>query len=196
MVLGFNSWEDEEDWGISKEEPQRSPIGITVGRFCPLHLGHQRIIKQMINDVGPKNSLIMIGSSNSPISWRVLFDYVDRRRWIKRIFPDIRVIGMPDAPNNDSMWFTMLDDYISSIFSNIKNREVIFYGGCSEDVDYFYSHNRKVKIVDRQEVKISGTNVREMLLQNISIENFVDKRILKEVKEIFDKQLKKLDELR
>ena len=71
--------------------------GIFVGRVCPLHLGHQKIIQKMIDDCGVDNCLMLIGSSNAPLSWRVLFPYMRRRNWVKRIFKQLKVIGIPDC---------------------------------------------------------------------------------------------------
>ena len=171
--------------------------GIFVGRVCPLHLGHQKIIQKMIDDCGVDNCLMFIGSSNASLSWRVLFPYMRRRNWVKRIFKQLKVIGIPDCVNNDTEWFMMLDDYITSVFPEARKEDIIFYGGKQEDVIFFYSHeNRNVEIVNRYELPISATQVREMLLLNLDISTVVDPRIAKEVKEVFHKQLKKLDQLR
>ena len=171
--------------------------GIFVGRCAPLHLGHQKIIQKMIDDCGVNNCLMLIGSSNTPLSWRVLFPYMRRRNWVERIFKQLKVIGIPDCVNNDTEWFMMLDDYITSVFPEARKEDIIFYGGKQEDVIFFYSHeNRSVEIVNRYELPISASQVREMLLLNLDISTVVDPRIAKEVKEVFHKQLKKLDQLR
>ena len=59
---------------------------IFLGRMCPLHKGHERIINKMIEDVGEANSLIIVGSANV-ISERVPFSYEKRKQWINKIFP-------------------------------------------------------------------------------------------------------------
>ena len=171
-------------------------IGVFVGRLSPLHIGHEKIIDKMIEYCGLENCIVFIGSSASPLSWRVLFSYNDRERWLRRLYgKDIRIVGMPDVLLSDTQWLEMLDDYINAIFP--EEKDVVFYGGCSEDVRFFYEHGRrKVNIVNREELPVSATQVREMLLQGMDISGVVNPKIAKEVKEVFHKQLKKLDELR
>ena len=168
-------------------------IGIFVGRMCPMHIGHQAIISQMIEDCGVENCIIFVGSSNAKISWRVPFSYRDRSRWAKRLFKGIRIVGMPDLEGNDQAWLEMLDDYINAIF---PGKSPIFYGGSTEDIVFFYENgSRKVKIVDRKDIPITATNVRILMLQGLSISDVVDKRIEKEVREVFTSNMKKLEKL-
>ena len=171
-------------------------IGVMVGRFSPLHLGHQRTIDKMVADKGIENCLVLIGSSVSPLSWRVLFPYEDRARWLRRIYgKNLKIVGMPDVLSSDVHWLSMLDDYINAVFPGEK--EVTFYGGSQEDIEFFYTHGkRKVYICDRTEYPISATKVRQMLLNGDPITDVVDPSIGKEVIEVFHKRLKQLDELR
>ena len=170
-------------------------IGIYAGRFCPIHIGHMRIINSLINLYGPDNSLVFIGSCNAPISWRVLFTYADRRRWIKRLYPNLKVMGIPDVPGNDSVWLQLIDDAIDCAFPyDSQNR--IFFGGSQEDIEFFYESGRQIRIIDRDAVPVSATNVRQLLLMEEDITKFVDPRIANEVQDVFRKRLKMLDELR
>ena len=171
---------------------------IVVMRCSPPHKGHQKVIQKMIDDCGVENCLLLIGSSNAPLSWRVLFPYYKRRAWIKRLFKDLKVIGIPDTIDaNDSEWFDMLDDYISAVFPDADNSNITFYGGSRDDVSWFYTHGKRhVEIVNRETYPISATKVRQMLLNGMSIDEVVDKRIVKEVVEAFNSNLEKLDKLR
>ena len=137
-------------------------IGIYIGRFCPFHKGHQAVINHMIKRFSVDDLLVFIGSSNSPIEWRVLFTYEDRRRWIKRLYPEIKLMGLPDYPDNDTVWFHMLDDYINCTFGTEVNP--VFFGGAEEDVSFYYQYGRNVEIIDRNNFQCSGTNIRLLLL--------------------------------
>ncbi|QQS23155.1 hypothetical protein IPM19_01140 [bacterium] len=55
-----------------------------VGRMCPMHLGHRRLIRSMIDEFGYRNSLLLIGSCNEPQSYRNIFDYIQRRSFVKK----------------------------------------------------------------------------------------------------------------
>ena len=64
-------------------------IGIYVGRFCPIHKGHEAVVNKMIEECGVENSLIIIGSVARKPTFRVLFPYSQRKKWIKEIFPNV-----------------------------------------------------------------------------------------------------------
>lgn len=165
-------------------------VGIFLGRFCPLHLGHMKIIQKMIDNHGLDNCMVLIGSCNS-FSISVPFSYSDRRRWILRLFKGLKVIGIPDV-SSDNEWLTLLDDYIRVGFG--KEVEPVFYGGSIKDVEFYYTHgNKKVEIVDRHELELSATNVRRLMLLGEKIDSVVDPRIAKEVVEIFNGSVKKLE---
>jgi nicotinamide mononucleotide adenylyltransferase len=168
--------------------------GVYIGRFCPLHHGHMKIIDEMIKHHGIDKCLILIGSCNADISFRVLFKHSDRRRWIKRIYPDLKQLGLPDYPNDDTAWLTQVEDIVSLVFG--KECEPTFYGGCQEDIEIFYDAGHHVKIIDRMEYPVSATNVRQLLLMNEDINTLVDTRISSEVIDVFRKRMKELDKLR
>lgn len=171
--------------------------GVLVGRFSPLHLGHEKIIQNMIDDCGIDNCVVLIGSANATLRFRTPFDYKTRNRWIRRIFPDLRLGPIGDFAGDDRQWFLMLDDILQLSFPgvNVQN-DITFYGGKEEDVNFYYNCGRQVKIVDRNVLPISATNVRRLLLLGEEIESIVNPKIASEVKEIFNKQVKKLDDLR
>lgn len=172
-------------------------IGVFIGRMVPIHKGHQRIIQTMIDDCGIDNCQVLIGSSNAPLSWRVLFPYKKRSVWVKRLFPGVRIMGIPDTyVPDDNEWLMYVDDCLASVFPGAGIKDFVFYGGSSEDVVWFYEHgNRHIKIVDREQYPVSATKVRQMLLNGMPIDEVVDKRIAKEVVEAFTSQLDKLDKL-
>ena len=170
------------------------PKAVYVGRFCPLHIGHMEVINMMISQFAISNCLVFIGSCNSPISWRVLFTYADRRRWLRKLYPSLKVIGMPDVPGNDSIWLQMIDDYIECVFG--PHQDITFFGGSTEDILFFHNNHRKVKIHDREINPVSATSVRQLLLLDDPIVKFVDPRISNEVRDVFRKRIKMLDELR
>jgi phosphopantetheine adenylyltransferase len=181
-------------------------IGVVAGRFCPPHAGHMRVIGRMVEECGVDRSLVIIGSCASPLSFRVLFGYSDRKRWLRRVLPKgLRIIGTPDYPGDDPLWVEVMFDQVSAIFPEVVGPradyhpgpvEVVFYGGSEEDVAVVSRAGFATAIVDRNGQPCSATNVRQLLLNEEPVSKFVDKRIEKEVVEIFRKQLKKLDELR
>lgn len=139
--------------------------GVYVGRFSPIHKGHEKIIRKMIENHGVERSLIIIGSSNNGFSLRHFFSYKERRAFILSEFPDVRLVGLPDY-HRDDIWLLALDDILR--LSNIDPRMVTYYGGSEEDVRFFIADKRSCEIVNRFEadIEISATKVRDCLIHN------------------------------
>ena len=109
-------------------------LGVYLGRFSPFHVGHDVVVDTMVIDFDFKyeDVLLIIGSSTTQGSMRHMFDYSERRRWIKRVYPDLNIVGLADFPSSNDIWFQMLVDII-----NLKGRRIedcVFYTGCMEDV--------------------------------------------------------------
>lgn len=151
-------------------------VGVFVGRLCPIHLGHQRTIDYMINDVGEENALIVVGSIAQRTSMRVLFSYWQRKKWIKVLYgKDIKITGVPDFPTDNGQWLSLIMDNVHNTFGQDCN--VTFYGGSVDDVEIFANHSINTKIVDRTDVPISGTVVRDMMLSGMDVSRIIDYRI-------------------
>jgi hypothetical protein len=102
---------------------------------------------------------------------------------------------MPDVPGNDAVWLQMIDDYIDVAFPHGSQNRT-FFGGSQEDIEFFYDNGRQIEIVDRDAHPVSATSIRQLLLLEEPIQKFVDPRIAHEVRDIFHKRIKMLDELR
>jgi len=139
--------------------------GVYIGRFNPIHVGHGRVVRTMLNECGLKNSVIVIGSSNAEFSARNIFNYLDRTSFIKKLFPNSNVIGLPDFPDSNEAWLANLDSILE--FGNFHIQDTMLYTGDANDLQaqLFTQANRPIRIVEREEMPgVSGTNVREALL--------------------------------
>lgn len=170
-------------------------FGVFVGRFSPLHIGHEAVIKGMIDTFGLENCLIILGSSNAPISYRHLFSYEDRRRFIKEVFGNIAVVGLPDYPTNEE-WLLALDDILA--LRQIDKNSVVFFGGCEEDIYFFLENRRQCKLFNRfdgETPKISATEVRDALVRERALDNLLNPKICESVKLSFTIRWEKLKKL-
>jgi hypothetical protein len=134
-------------------------FGVFVGRLCPMHLGHQAIIESLIQTFGPTNHLVLLGSCNAPLSYRNLFPYSERIKFVRACFPNVRIAGLPDY-DTDEEWFAALSDIIGLDRFSLNN--VIFVGGSKEDVRFYHDRELNVCIVNRFEgltPKISASEV-------------------------------------
>lgn len=160
------------------------PFGVFVGRFSPMHLGHQLLIQKLLEEFGERH-LILIGSCNHSISFRHLFSYQDRCEFIRTIFPSARILGLPDF-DDDNEWFRQLDDTMA--IAGIDPAQATFTGGCIEDVSFFIERARAVRIFNRfngETPRMSATEVRDALIEHRSIDAFVDPRLLQSITQRF-----------
>ncbi len=139
---------------------------VIVGRFCPMHVGHEAMIGGMIQAF-PNKHIVLIGSCNERMSMRNLFNFNDRTSFIKAVFPDCRIAAMPDFPDDDNSWFTALDSIL--FLAGVNPQKVAFLGGCEEDVEWYYRFGRNVHIVNRFQgttINVSGTEIRDHLISD------------------------------
>ncbi len=161
-------------------------FGVYCGRFNPIHAGHEAVIKKMLEIFQPENSRIIIGSANTSQSLRHFFSYEDRRGLIKEIFPNIKTLPLGDFPSNDDEWMIALDDLLQS--SGMEISKTMFFGGCEEDISFFLKRNRACYILNRFDgttPKVSATEIRDSLIHNRSIEDFINPVIQDKVRDLF-----------
>lgn len=161
------------------------PFGVFVGRFCPLHLGHEAVVEKMIDECGDARSLLVIGSANAGCSLRHFFSYEERRFLLRLLFPSLKIVGLPDYAT-DAEWLLALDDLLHA--ANVSPDEVVFYGGCEEDIEFFRAANRQIAILNRFDgstPKISATEVRDALIHDRPLAGLLNPTLHQPVRELF-----------
>ncbi|MFA7284997.1 MAG: hypothetical protein WC004_04230 [Candidatus Absconditabacterales bacterium] len=142
-------------------------------------------------DYHKNNCALILGSSNADFTLRNFFNYKERRDFIKTLYPDIDIAGLADQ-HNDELWIQSLDDIIGLKYKgDIKN--VLFWGGCEEDISFFVERGRNYKTLNRFDgttPKISATEVRDALIHNRSLSGLVDQKIVNEVTDLFQTKRK------
>lgn len=99
--------------------------GLYIGRFQPIHIGHESIIRKMLNEC--ERVIIAIGSAQESGTTKNPFTFEQRADLITNVFYRERVEGrlkiMPledrENPSNDASW----GDYV---FQKVYNRFYIF----------------------------------------------------------------------
>lgn len=164
----------------------KAPFVVYVGRFNPIHLGHQPMIESIV-EAYPRNHLVFIGSCSNSISFRHLFNYMDREDFIKTVCPETRIAPLPDF-DDDTTWFRALDSIIKLAGGN--PHETVYLGGSKEDVEFYGLYNRNVHIVNRYSgptEHIAASEVRDALIERRwdDVQKMLDPRIFNLVKERF-----------
>lgn len=134
-----------------------------VARCNPLHLGHIKVITEMISRFNYNNSLMILGSCNTEISLKNPLNYFQRRSLIKQVFPNLKIIGLADQ-KEDKDWSISLMDILTSVF---PNKTPVLYTGSYLDIKKFELETSiKINIIDRSVLKISATEIRRAIYRN------------------------------
>ena len=158
--------------------------GAYIGRLCPPHLGHL-YLADLLLEAFPNTHMIGVGSCNEKVSFKHLFNYGDKRDVLRLLYPNATILPIPDF-GNDALWFAAIDDQISAMGRNPK--ETVFIGGCEEEVEFYYKAGRKVFIVNRfggLTTKVSGTEVRDALIEGRPLDGMLHPSTIPLVKERF-----------
>lgn len=136
---------------------------VFLGRFSPLHKGHQMIIDKMISEFGIENCLIIVGSTNI-LDNRTPFTYSLRKKIIKIIYPKLKVLGIKDVFNDD-LWIKILKKIEKKL-----NSKFVFLGGSKTDLEVLSTGFKTMVFVSRYDAgrNICGTKVRKNL-KNIDL---------------------------
>ena len=157
-------------------------IGIFIGRFQPFHVGHDSIVKRMIED-NLNIILIVICGPPSPL------DFSQRETMIKQKFDNnnIKFIFMEDF-NNPTLWYNELMNKINTKFKDLKK---IFYGH-QKDVDKnkfifkdkeYYGHYYDIFEIENHEVRyldnFKNINARDIKFNKLLAKEYLDEEVFK-----------------
>lgn len=137
--------------------------GLTIGKFAPLHKGHQMLIELALKETDELVVIVYDAPSHTSIPLYI------RASWIKKLYPDVVVIEAWNVPK-DVGWTDEIqqkhEDYVLSLLEGVS-------------IDAFYSSEAygfrmskalgcKNIVVDlgRHTIAISGTKIRENIFQN------------------------------
>jgi len=161
--------------------------GFYIGRFNPIHNGHSAVISKMTEKYGGL-SHVLVGSANAPQSLRNFFTYSQRTHYISKLHR-VKVAPLPDFPSNHE-WFKAILDIVA--FTGFTKDQVEFFTGCIEDVEVLKQFTNNIVVVNRFDGTtpvISATQVRDALMHERSVEEFLDPRIASQVEIDFKRNL-------
>ena len=113
-------------------------IGVIIARFQSpyIHEGH----KSLVNSVKQKHNKTVIVLGVSPVlgSRRNPLDFPTRERMIKKEYPDIVVLPLPDHPSN-SKWSQNLDSTLANTF---PGSGFTLYGSRDSFISFYSGNNQ------------------------------------------------------
>lgn len=151
-------------------------IGFTIGKFAPLHKGHQYLIEKGIKEMD-KFYVIVYETDviDIPIE--------QRAKWIKDIYPEVHILLAKNPPSQyglDEKSVKIQMDYLKSILKDIPVTH--FYN--SEPYGKFVARDLNIEEVQvdrkREKYAISGTKIRKNVKENKA---YVEDIVYKELKQ-------------
>lgn len=161
--------------------------GILVGRFEPIHIGHEMLVNIALNDC---KKVVLIVTSNNILDDRNPFDIDFKVHLINKIFKieieSENLIVVPFCDKND-----IDKSYGEKILSIVKKESLcdadyIIYGDDKDINKCFNKDNvdklHKVKI-NRNKINISATKIREFLSNNDyeNLKKYLNPRVYEEI---------------
>jgi len=140
--------------------------GLVVMRAQPLHIGHERIIKTMLEKCACVT--IILGSIQEQGTPRNPFTYMQRKQMILNCFakdtPRLKVMGLFDI-NNPVQWAEFVLDFLHE---NMPERGCpdVYFAGSPYDAQWFKNSFAHIECIDRTSPDfpyVSGSMVRDMI---------------------------------
>ena len=159
-----------------KQNKKDEKIGFTIGKFAPLHKGHQYLIETALKEMD-KFYIVIYETDviNIPIQTRA--------NWIKKLYPQVEILYAYHPPSQyglDEKSVKIQMDYLLPIIQNLNCTHFYSSEKYGEKVaKYLNIIDRRVD-EKREIIPICATNIRENLEKNKEkIEDFIIKDIEK-----------------
>lgn len=142
--------------------------GLYIGRFQPIHWGHYSIIESMIMEC--ETVIVAVGSAQECGTERNPFSYGLRASMISKVFSwanqTLVVIPVVDRehPSNDPSWGDYLLETVKT-FTGLTP-DVIYEGEETERSNWYDNYDIPVVRISRSLLKTSGSEVRQLLLED------------------------------
>ncbi|WP_333820066.1 NUDIX domain-containing protein [Ohtaekwangia sp.] len=138
-----------------------SKIGVIIARFQSpyLHEGH----KSLIESVRQQHNTMVIVLGISPVkgSRRNPLDFQTREKMIKKEYPDVMVLPLPDHPL-DTKWSQNLDSLLANTF---PGSQFILYGSRDSFKTYYSGTNATVELPENGSFR--ATLIREQISDKV-----------------------------
>ena len=159
-----------------KQNEKEEKIGFTIGKFAPLHKGHQYLIETALKEMD-KFYIVIYETDviNIPIKTRA--------NWIKKLYPQVEILYAYHPPKQyglDEKSVKIQMDYLLPIIQNLNCTHFYSSEKYGEKVaKYLNIIDRRID-EKREIIPIRATNIRENLEKNKEkIEEFIIKDIEK-----------------
>ena len=150
-------------------------VGFTIGKFAPLHKGHQFLIETAIKEMD-KFYVVIYDTDIIDINVK------KRANWIKKLYPNINIIYAYNSPKKYGLDKKSVDIQMKYLSKLIKDIPVThFYSSelYGEKVAEYLNIENRIVDLKRENIPISATKIRENYSQN---SNYLESFILGDIK--------------
>lgn len=132
--------------------------GLTLGKFAPLHKGHQFLIETALSEMDELTAIIYHCPETTSVPLPV------RSSWIRKIYPDVRLIEAWDGPTEVGDTPEIKKKHEDYILNQLKIRGIThfysseFYG---EHISSALGAVNRIVDSERKNVPISATKIRQ-----------------------------------
>jgi bifunctional NMN adenylyltransferase/nudix hydrolase len=141
---------------------------VFIGRFSPLHKGHEAVIKEALKKAN--YVIVLVGSAFQPRDIRNPWTFEERKQMIKSVFPGGRVIVSPlkDYPYDDNKWLAAAR---STVYSSIPflsdSTEIGLIGHNKDHTSYYLNMFPDWKSIEVDNFQsINATDIRNYIFSN------------------------------
>ena len=141
--------------------------GLYIGRFQPIHIGHESIIRKMLKECNIV--IVAIGSAQEHNTPRNPFNFYERKDLITNVFyreiisGQLTIIPLKDRenPSNDASWGDYVFEKVKW-FTNEKP-DVVYEGEETERNTWYDNLDVAIVKVPRTDIPVSATKLRKAL---------------------------------
>lgn len=149
-------------------------IGFTIGKFAPLHKGHQLVIETALKEV---DELYVVIYDTDIINIGV----TDRAKWIKDLYPKVNIIYAYNSPTQygldaDSVKIQM--EYLSGLIKDIPVTHFYSSEPYGEKVAEYLNITNRIVDIEKKQIPISATSIRSNLDSNL---NYIEKNVYQDI---------------
>ncbi|MFT4265971.1 MAG: bifunctional nicotinamide-nucleotide adenylyltransferase/Nudix hydroxylase [Xenophilus sp.] len=144
---------------------------VVIGRFQPLHHGHQRLIEQALRTA--RRVIVVVGSDRQPRSVKNPFTFDERERMVRACLQGqaeqmrVSVVGVSDSPYNDQLWIASLQQAVDRLIAqdgaDPGEARVALVGHLKDASSYYLRLFPRWEFVPNEAVRsIHATEVRQL----------------------------------
>ena len=132
-------------------------IGFTIGKYAPLHKGHQMLLEKALKEMDEVYCVIY----DTDV---IDIDVKSRAKWIKKLYPNINIIYAYDSPKQygmDEESVKIQMDYLSKTIKNIPVTHFYSSELYGEKVAKYLNIENIMVDLERIKIPINATKIRK-----------------------------------